>query len=88
MEDFHGWNVDQYQHNAGRSLEAIVDDFHNVHHMLLRMVHEYNEKALTDHRRYSWMLGEPLSYLIEENASLHDREHADDIRAWREREGL
>jgi hypothetical protein len=34
------------------------------------------------------MEGEPLAYLIEENATLHEREHADEIRAWRDAQAL
>jgi hypothetical protein len=34
------------------------------------------------------MEGEPLSYLIAENAVWHEEEHAEDIRAWREANDL
>jgi hypothetical protein len=34
------------------------------------------------------MEGEPLSYLVLENAIWHEDEHAADIRAWREAEGI
>ena len=87
IDDIDQWNEEQYHHNARRSLEAILVDLEGVHHMLLKMVREYNEQALTDNRQYRWMEGEPLSYLIAENSSLHEREHADDIRRWRENEG-
>ena len=73
---------------AGRLLEPARTDFEGVHRMLLKMIEDYNERDLMDNRRYPWMEGEPLSYLIEENAILHERDHAADIRAWREREGL
>jgi len=84
IDDIDGWNEDRYYQNAQRPLESILEDFEGVHRRLVRMIADFPEKALTDNRRFSWMEGEPLSYLIEENATLHEREHADDIRAWRE----
>lgn len=84
IEDFHEWNDQQYRLNVRRPLEAVLADFEGVHRMLLRMVSDFDEQALTDHRRYRWMEGEALWYLVEENVTLHEREHADDIVAWRQ----
>ncbi len=86
IEDIDEWNEEQYHANTRRPLEAILADLEGVHTMLIRMVEGFDERALTDNRHYPWMEGEPLSYLIEENAYLHEREHADEIRAWRQRE--
>lgn len=88
IEDIHGWNEEQYHINARRPLEDILNDLEGVHRMLLRMVEEMNERDLTDNRRFRWMEGEPLWYLIAENSYMHEREHAQDIRLWRQREGI
>lgn len=88
IDDIYEWNEEQYHVNVRRPLEAVLSDFAGVHKMLLKMVSEYKEKALFDNRTYSWMEGEPLWYLIEETAYLHEREHAEDILAWRQTEGL
>lgn len=88
IEDIHGWNEEQYHINARRPLEDILSDLEGVHRMLLRAVEEMDERSLTDNRRFRWMEGEPLWYLIAENSYLHEREHAQDIRLWRQREGL
>ncbi len=88
IDDIDEWNEEQYHTNARRLLDAVMADFEGVHHMLLSMVQDYDERALIDNRRYPWMEGEALTYLIEENATFHEREHAEDIRAWREREDL
>ncbi len=88
IDDFHSWNEEQYHTNVRRPLEAVKSDLENVHRRLCRMVEEYDGQALMDNRRFRWMEGEPLWYLIEETAYLHEREHAEDIRAWRERESL
>ena len=87
IDDIDEWNEKQYHASAARTLSAVLADFEAVHDMLLTMVADYNEKDLLDGRRYSWMEGEPLTFLLEENATLHEREHADDIRAWREKMG-
>lgn len=88
IDDIDGWNEEQYHAGARRLLEAVRADFDGVHHMLLQIVNDFDEQSLVNNRRYRWMEGEPLAYLIEENATLHERDHAADIRAWREREGL
>lgn len=84
IEDIDEWNDEQYRANLRRPLEAIREDFDGVHKMLLNMLQDFDEHSLTDNRRYPFMEGEPLWYLIEENVTLHEREHAQEIRAWRE----
>jgi hypothetical protein len=88
IEDIDEWNEEQYHLNARRLLEPAQTEFEGVHRMLVKMIEDYNERDLMDNRRYPWMEGEPLAYLIEENAILHESDHAADIRAWRDREGL
>jgi hypothetical protein len=84
IDDIDEWNAEQYHANAARPLALVLTDFEDVHAMLLEMVSDYDGKLLTNGRHFSWMEGEPLAYLIEENATLHEREHAEEIRAWRE----
>lgn len=88
IEDIDEWNAEQYRINAPRPLAAVLEDFHGVHKHLLEAVAALDNRTLDDNRRFSWMEGEPLSYLILENAAWHEEEHAEDIRAWREQEGL
>jgi uncharacterized damage-inducible protein DinB len=88
IEEIDEWNEDNYHKNARRLLDAVLKDFEGVHRMLTHMIEDYPERDLMDNRRYPWMEGEPLAYLIEESAMLHERDHAADIRAWREREGI
>jgi len=85
IEDIDEWNDEQYRINLRRPLEVIQGDFEGVHKMLGRMIQDFDERSLLDNRKYSWMEGEPLWYLVEENVTLHEREHADSIRAWRAR---
>lgn len=84
IDDIDEWNAEQYRVNVRRPLGAVLADFEGVHRMLRQMVADFDERLLTDRRRYRWMEGEPLWALIEENVILHEREHADEIALWRQ----
>jgi uncharacterized damage-inducible protein DinB len=83
IEDLDEWNMEQYRVNAPRDLDIILEDFHGVHKHLLKTIESIDEKTLTNPRRFPWMEGEPLSYLIAENGFWHEAEHAEEIIAWR-----
>jgi hypothetical protein len=84
IEDIDEWNLEQYHTSAARPLDVILEDFHGVHKHLIQTIQALDDTSLDDNRRWAWMEGEPLSYLVLENATWHEEEHADDIRAWRE----
>ncbi|NLE50604.1 MAG: ClbS/DfsB family four-helix bundle protein [Chloroflexi bacterium] len=88
IEDIDEWNAEQYHTNARRTLQAVLDDFHGVHKHLLQVLDELDERTLDDNRRFPWMEGEPLSYLVLENSAWHEEEHAENIEEWRADEGL
>ncbi|GAB4552425.1 MAG: hypothetical protein OHK0023_20440 [Anaerolineae bacterium] len=88
IEDIDEFNQEQYATNAPRPLAIVLEDFHGVHKHLLKEVAALDERTLTDVRKFRWMEGEPLTYLIMENAVWHEEEHAEEIRLWREKEGL
>jgi uncharacterized damage-inducible protein DinB len=88
IEDIDTYNEEQYRANAARPLDLILEDFHGVHKQLVRTLESLDDRILDDNRLWPWMEGEPLSYLVAENAIWHEEEHADDIEAWREAEGL
>ena len=88
IEDIDGWNMEQYTMNVRRDLEAVMEDYHGVHKHLLLAVEDLDDKTLNDVRRFPWMEGEPLWYLIAENGFWHEKEHADEIAEWRTTQGL
>jgi uncharacterized damage-inducible protein DinB len=88
IEDIDQWNDAQYRASARRSLQAVMDDFNGVHKHLLKAVESLDDKTLDDARKFPWMEGEPLWYLIAENGYWHEQEHAENIRQWREEQGL
>lgn len=83
IEDIDEWNAEQYHNHVRRHLDDVLQDFEGVHRHLIRAVEDLSDRVLNDNRRFPWMEGEPLSYLIQENAIWHEEEHADDILAWR-----
>jgi hypothetical protein len=88
IEDLDEWNEEQYRTNVSRPLANVLEDFEGVHKHLIAAVEALDDRTLDDNRLWSWLEGEPLSYLIAENATWHEEEHADDIEAWRETEGI
>lgn len=88
IEDIDEWNAEQYRINAARPLAAILEDFHGVHKHLIRALEALDNRTLDDNRLWPWMEGEPLSYLVAENAIWHEEEHAEDILAWRAEQGI
>ena len=88
IEDIDEWNAEQYRASARRTLAAVMEDFSGVHKHLLKAVESLDDKTLDNARKFPWMEGEPLSYLIAENGYWHEQEHAEEIRKWREEQGL
>src|SRR5579859_2855855 len=88
IEDIDEFNAQEYRANVRRSLDVVLEDFHGVHKHLLKMVDDVNEKWLDDPRKFPWMEGEGLWYLIAENGYWHEEEHAENIKQWRQEQGL
>ena len=88
IDDLAEFNDEQYRINVRRGLDVILEDLHGVHKHLIVAVEAIDERILTDFRRFTWLEGESLEYLIAENGYLHEAEHAAEIREWRTTQGL
>jgi uncharacterized damage-inducible protein DinB len=88
IEEIDDWNDEQYRENVRRGLDVVREDFDGVHKHLIKTIEQLDDKTLDDVRKFPWMEGEPLWYLVAENGFWHEQEHADEIRQWREKEGL
>ena len=88
IEDIDEFNQEQYRANARRPLDVILEDFHGVHKHLIKAIEELDENTLNNARKFPWMEGEPLWYLIAENGYWHEQEHAEQIAKWREENGI
>jgi hypothetical protein len=78
------WVADYHQ----RPLEMALDDFESVRRQTIRRVETFSNAELTDPRRFSWLQDRPLYEWIAEDSFRHEREHAVQIRAWRDAQGL
>jgi uncharacterized damage-inducible protein DinB len=88
IEDLDEFNQEQYFTNVRRPIESVLEDFHGVHKHLIKAVEELDDKTLNNARKFPWMEGEPISYLIAENGFWHEAEHAEQIAEWRKEQGL
>ncbi|MCI0710150.1 MAG: ClbS/DfsB family four-helix bundle protein [Chloroflexi bacterium] len=88
VDDLDEFNEELYRQNARRGMQVIWDDLVGIKKHLIEAIQALSDKTLDDNRIFPWMEGEALSYLIYENAIWHEEEHAEDILAWREEQGI
>lgn len=68
--------------SRGRPLELILEDYHGVRTQTLRRLEAFNDRDLSDPKRYRWLSGSPLWEWVAENSFEHENEHADQVRLW------
>ncbi len=84
IDEIDEWNAERYHESASRGLQVIWDDFMGIPKHLIQAINALDDNTLDDNRKFPWMEGEPLSYVVYENAIWHEQEHADNIIHWRE----
>jgi hypothetical protein len=68
-----------------KPLAKVLDDLGEVHKQMLRQAGKLDEAELNDPARFAWTGGQTLAAVIADGAPAHKREHAAQIRAWRNR---
>jgi hypothetical protein len=76
-------NQKWYEENRGRPLDRVLADYQGVRKQLIRQINDWNEKDLTDTKKYKWLNGKSLADYIEDYANGHDEEHINALRDWR-----
>ena len=71
-----------------RSLEQVIDDFAGVRKQTSRRLGAFKDKDLDDPQRYPWLENSPLWEWIAGDSFKHEAEHTDQIRQWREAQGI
>ena len=84
IEDIDEFNEDQYRENVRRPLDVILEDFEGVYKHLIKAIESIDDNTLDNPRKFAWMEGEPLWYLVAENGYWHEKEHAEEIAQWRQ----
>jgi hypothetical protein len=77
-----------HRNNKDRPLERVLDDFAAVRKQTVRRVDGFTDQELTDPKRFSWLKGTPLWKWIAADSFDHEKEHTEQIRAWREKRGI
>jgi len=68
---------------ADRALETIMEDFHSVGKQAIRRVNELQKEDFEDPERFSWLDNQPLWTWIAQDSFNHEKEHSEQILAWR-----
>ena len=68
---------------ANRSLESVMEDFHAVGKQAIRRVSELQKEDFEDPERFNWLDGHPLWTWIAQDSFNHEKEHSEQILAWR-----
>lgn len=70
-----------------RPLAAVLEDFHGVRAQTMRRLEDFSDRDLADPQRFRWLGGRALWQWIAEDSFLHERQHAGQIKRWREGQG-
>jgi hypothetical protein len=90
---FQKQNTDQtnarwYQENKSRPLDVVLEDFEGVRRQTIRRLEGFQNRDLTDPKRFPWLKDEPLWQWIAGDTFDHEAEHIAQIRAWRSEKGI
>jgi uncharacterized damage-inducible protein DinB len=86
--DMDALNARWHAETQDRPLDRVRTDFAAVRQQTQRRLNELAEADLTETRAFPWLKGRALWQYVLEDTIEHDREHADQIRAWRETRGI
>lgn len=67
-----------------RPLDRVLADFHAVRKQTLKQIEDLTEDEVSRPKPFPWLKGRPLAEWIAEDTYLHEQEHAEQIRRWRE----
>jgi uncharacterized damage-inducible protein DinB len=85
--DIDALNARWHAETRDRPLDRVRADFAGVRQQTQRRLNELAEADLTETRAFPWLKGRPLWQYVFEDTIEHDREHAEQIRAWRKGTG-
>jgi len=77
-------NEKWYGEMRARSLEMVLQDFHNVRNQTMRRIEDFSDQDLLEPKRYRWLGGKPLWAWIAADSFEHEDEHARQVKTWKE----
>jgi hypothetical protein len=81
-------NARWYRENKDRPLDIVLEDFEGVRRQTIRRLEGFQNRDLTDPKRFSWLKETPLWKWVAGDSFKHEAEHIAEIRAWREKKGI
>jgi hypothetical protein len=81
-------NARWHAETKDRPLEDVLADFHGVRRQTVRWIQKLSDDDLTRVRPEKWLHGNPLWRWVADYSFEHEREHTDQIRAWRRSENV
>jgi hypothetical protein len=81
-------NAQWQKQTLKKPLAKVMEDLNGVRQQIIRQVERMSDADLNDPARHrSWLEGHTLAEFIASESFEHGREHAEQIRAWRNRSG-
>jgi len=77
-------NEKWYGEMRARSLEMVLQDFHNVRNQTMRRIEDFLDQDLLEPKRYRWLGGKPLWAWVAADSFEHEGEHALQVKSWKE----
>jgi len=77
-------NEKWYSEMSSRSLEMVLQDFHNVRNQTMRRIEDFSDRDLLEQKRYRWLGGKPLWIWIAADSFEHEDEHILQVKTWKE----
>jgi hypothetical protein len=87
QDDTDSINMRWYRESKSRSTDIVWKDFTSVREQTLRRVKVFSEQELNNQEQFKWLGGKPLWEWIADDTYKHEAEHAENIRAWKDRLG-
>jgi hypothetical protein len=73
LDDPAAYEARRQEETAGRDLDRMFADWHQVRLQLMDWLEEFSEKDLAKHGRYRWFQGKPLRQIIAETSYERER---------------
>jgi len=76
-------NARWHAETKDRPLEDVLQDFHGVRRQTMRRIDSLTDEDLSRVRPEAWLHGNPLWRWVADYTFEHEREHTEQVRAWR-----
>ena len=72
-----------YQQSKERSFDRVWEDFSNIRDQTIQRLESFSDKEISQPGFFPWLKNSSLGQLVFDYVVEHEKEHEDNIRAWR-----